>query len=242
MSASRSSNLDSLGDSLEELEGELNSLADQSRVESDILHYVHEMESLIPEIEEEFRDLQNYSSDVAQLAQEYEDHILDLREQLNEDNNNGIEEDILDNYLERIEGLLDEYIPDIDHPSRTEFSGLYKSPVINVRTNSHGTSQISELDQGRYKSPVINVDPASYSQSNTGIDSSLIPDGWDEYSLGGDLSQFEFSGEPEFDSPGTYLESRGFELGEGQTDGSVSINVSYDGASEDDLAFLSSAS
>jgi len=243
MSASGTSKLGSLGDSLEELEGELNSLEDQGRIESDILSYVDEIETLIPEIEEEFRDLQDYSSDVAELAQEYEDHILELRDQLEESNNYGVEEDILDSYLERIEGLLDEYLSNMDQPIQTGFNGLYKSPIINVGTDSRKTSQEPELDRDRYKSPEINVGPAFATQpTNSAVDTSRVPGNWDDYSLGGDLSDFEFSGEPEFDSPETYLESRGVGLGEGQNEGSVSVNVSYDGASDDDLAFLNAAS
>ncbi len=243
MSASGTSKLDSLGDSLEELEGELNSLEDQGRIESDILSYVDEMETLIPEIEEEFRDLQDYSSDVAELAQEYEDHILELRDQLEESNNDGVEEDILDSYLERIEGLLDEYLSDMDQPIQTGFNGLYKSPIINVGMNSQETGQEPESDRDRYKSPEINVGPASTTMpTNSAVDTSRVPGSWDDYSLGGDLSDFEFSGEPEFDSPETYLESRDTGLGEGQTEGSVSVNVSYGGASDDDLAFLNAAS
>jgi hypothetical protein len=115
--------------------------------------------------------------------------------------------------------------------------GNYKSPVINI-----GSDNV-EQTQGNYKSPKINVGSVPTAQpTNASIDASRIPDSWDEYSLGGGLSDFELSGEPEFDSPETYLESRDTGLGEGQTEGSVSVNVSYGGASDDDLAFLNAAS
>jgi len=243
MSASGTSKLDSLGDSLEELEGELNSLEDQGRIESDILSYVDEIETLIPEIEQEFRDLQDYSSDVAELAQEYEDHILELRDQLEESNNDGVEEDILDMYLERIEGLLDEYLSDIDQPTQTGFNGLYKSPIIYVGTDSRETTQDPELDRDRYKSPKINVGSAFATQpTNSAIDASRIPNSWDDYSLGGDLSDCEFSGEPEFESPEKYLQSRGLDVNSEQPDPNVSIDITYNGASKEDSAFLNAAS
>jgi hypothetical protein len=150
---------------------------------------------------------------------------------------------LLDSMSHRFEDLLDEYLSDIDQPTQTEVIGSYKSPEISVGGDFRRTTQDSESGQIRYKSPEINVGPAFATQpTNSGVDASRVPNSWDDYSLGGDLSGFEFSGEPEFDSPETYLESRDTGLGEGQTEAGVSVNVSYDGASDDDLAFLNAAS
>jgi hypothetical protein len=112
-----------------------------------------------------------------------------------------------------------------------------------VGTDSRETSQEPELDWDRYKSPEINVGSASTTMpTNSAIDASRIPDSWDDYSLAGDLSDCEFSGEPEFESPEKYLQSRGVDVNSKQPDADVSIDITYNGASKEDLAFLNAAS
>lgn len=229
-------NLERLRGVFEEYNSADRSLEQLNAVTDDIEGVFEDLVSENEELDGRLR----YRKDQSEVYQEI---IEDMSERIDEIEETSGEDFDIDYLLDGLGSLFNEYLSEIDRPTRTEFSGLYKSPIINVVTSSHGTSQISELDQGRYKSPVINVESVSAAQSTSSrIDSSLIPDSWDEYSLGGGLSDPGFSGEPEFDSPGTYLESRGVELGEGQADGSVSINVSYGGAGEDDLIFLNSAS
>ena len=208
------------------------------------------LNTITGDIEDVFEDIIAENEDLSRRLEYrkkqgkiYQEIIEDMSDRVSELEERDEEEFEIDYLLDEIESLFNENLSDVDKQTQTGFSGLYKSPIINVGKGSHRITQDSESDQNRYKSPEINVGPASTTMpTNSGVDASRVPNSWDDYSLGGDLSDFEFSGEPEFDSPETYLESRGAGLGEVQNEGSVSVNVSYDGASDDDLAFLNAAS
>jgi hypothetical protein len=208
------------------------------------------LNAITDDIEDVFENIITENEDLSrrlgyrkEQGKTYQEIIEDMSDKLSELEKRDEEEFEIDYLLDEIESLFNENLPDVDKQTQTGFSGLYKSPIINLGKSSHRITQDSESDQNRYKSPKINVGPAFATQpTNSGVDTSRVPGSWDDYSLGGDLSDFEFSGEPEFDSPETYLESRDTGLREVQTEGSVSVNVSYDGASHDDLAFLNAAS
>jgi hypothetical protein len=220
-------------------------LVDSEQYADEVATKARRIQQKVDDVQSKFDEFEEFSNTATEYMLWLEDLNSELEEKLEEsgDIQHSYLEDLLDDHINRMDGLLDEYLSNMDRPTQTGFDGLYKSPIINVGTDSRETSQEPELNWDRYKSPEINVGSVPTAQStNSAIDASRIPDSWDGYGLEDDMCDPEFSGEPVFDSPKSFVESQDINLDGEQSYDDVSIDVSYNGTNEDDLAFLNAAS
>ena len=170
--------------------------------------------------------------------------IDDLKDQLRQNTQHALDAQMHEaynrGYIDGVEWVFDQDTGEDVHnhfPNGIIGDGNYKSPIINI-----GSDNV-EQTQGNYKSPEINVGSVPTAQStNSAIDASRVPDSWDGYGLEDDMCDPEFSGEPVFDSPKSFVESQDIYLDGEQSNDNISIDVSYNGTNEDDLAFLNAAS
>lgn len=106
--------------------------------------------------------------------------------------------------LGEIESLLDEYISDTGTSAKPAYISNYKSPTFNFGVGA------SPQPFGNFKSPTFNFDsmPESrhrnYRSSGRSGNTNILS-GWADYNWEG----WEDIGEPEFDTPAEYAESRG---------------------------------
>lgn len=153
--------------------------------------------------------------------------INEMADRIEELESDELEDLDLDYLLGEIETLLDEYISEIE-TTKPAYISNYKSPTFNFGLEP------SEPSYGNFKSPTFNFGAMpSWGSGGTGRGGGTnILDSWDDYNWEG----WKDDGEPEFDTPAEYAESRGVtSSGRSATAGSSwpSIKITYHEEEED---------
>lgn len=126
--------------------------------------------------------------------------------------------DYLENEADNLDGNIADLIGEVS--MWTGFEN-YKSPTFNFGVENPDSTG------GNYKSPTFNFgsmpDWGAGGSSSSGSNTNIL-DSWDDY----DWSGWEDTGDPEFDTPWDYAESRGV-TNSGTSSAGPSISIKYHG-------------
>ena len=221
-------------DLFDRLYSNLSGLKDTEEYSEEVVERARDIEEVVSDVEESFDELKEFS-DTAQeyirylegLTSDLGDRIDELEDEPGDEGDySGIEE-LLDRHLARMDELLGEYMEDLPEPeTRVAFTN-YKSPTFNFGVEP------SEPAYGNFKSPTFNFGSMPNRGSGTagrGRETNIL-DSWDDYNWEG----WEDVGEPEFDTPADYAESRGVDATSSGNTGSSwpSIKITYHEEEED---------
>ena len=227
-------------DIFDRLHSNISGLKDTEEYSEEVVEKARSIEEVVSEVEDSFDELEEFSETAQDYIRYLEGLTSDLGDRIDEleegdgdgDGYSGIEE-LLDDHLARMDEILGEYMEDLPEPeTRVAFTN-YKSPTFNFGVES------SEPSYGNFKSPTFNFGTVpSWAEGSTGRGGGTnILDSWDDYNWEG----WKDAGEPEFDTPADYAESRGVSTSStSSTDSSwPSIKITYHEEEEDIGAWFS---
>ncbi len=223
-------------DLFETLHSNISGLKDTEEYSEEVVEKARDIEEVILEVEQSFDELEEFSDTAQEYIRYLEGLTSDLGERIDElEESDGDEtdyseiEDLLDNHLAWMDELLGEYMEDIPEPETGITFTNHKSPTFNFGVEP------SEPSYGNFKSPTFNFAGmpswGSGGSRGTGRGFTNVLESWDDYNWEG----WEDTGEPEFDTPADYAESRGVDTStEPSTESSwPSIKITYHQEEED---------